>query len=307
MEECRRLWIQKPAACFFDEWWVREAFAESYMRPLYVLVAEAGGKPVGFLPLCWIEESRCFGCFPGETWRSKTWLEQNTLRASGWRAVRELLNAVPGDAHLRYLSAEPWHVRENAIREDEVGYLFLPEQYGYDFDRYWQTFSRKSRKQLSAEMNAISSPGLSFRYDCPADAETMFRMNLEGFGSYSYFSDNRFLSSFETLMKRLLKRGMLRITTVLIGGRVAAVDIGAVWNRTYTVLAGGTSREFPGVAKVINFQHLKWACRERFDTVDFLCGDFGWKARFHLLPRPLYELRIADSLAIKDSKTLAYA
>jgi CelD/BcsL family acetyltransferase involved in cellulose biosynthesis len=77
---------------------------------------------------------------------------------------------------------------------------------------------------------------------------------------------------------------------VLVGGKVAAVDIGAVWGSTYTVLAGGTQPDFPGIAKLINLHHIEWACNQNFMEVDFLCGDFNWKNRFHLTPRPLYEI-----------------
>jgi CelD/BcsL family acetyltransferase involved in cellulose biosynthesis len=56
------------------------------------------------------------------------------------------------------------------------------------------------------------------------------------------------------------------------------------------VVAGGAAREFTGVAKLINFHHLEWACRERLREVDFLCGEFNWKNRFHLMSRPLYKM-----------------
>ena len=59
------------------------------------------------------------------------------------------------------------------------------------------------------------------------------------------------------------------------------------------MLAGGTNHEFPGVAKLINFHHLEIACHQRFDSVDFLCGDFGWKRRFRLVARPLYQITLA--------------
>ena len=85
---------------------------------------------------------------------------------------------------------------------------------------------------------------------------------------------------------------MLRITTLLLGGRIAAVDAGAVWNGQYTVLAGGTNGDFPGVAKMINFHHIGWACAERLEVVDFLCGDFGWKRRFHLQSCLLFKIHV---------------
>jgi CelD/BcsL family acetyltransferase involved in cellulose biosynthesis len=221
-----------------------------------------------------------------------------------------LLDAAPESTYLRYLSPEPWHAADERIVEDEVGYLFLPGVYGYDFQDYLHLFSGKTWKKIAKEMERVSAPGLSFRYDHLQDLTKMFQMNLETFGSTSYFSDARFLGSFETMISRLHENEMLRITTVLIGGKIAAIDVGALWENTYTVLAGSTSPEFRGVAKLINFHHLEWACGERIDSVDFLCGDFGWKERFHLTPRPLYEIMLSGSQAGESNagdKARAYA
>jgi CelD/BcsL family acetyltransferase involved in cellulose biosynthesis len=120
----------------------------------------------------------------------------------------------------------------------------------------------------------------------------MFRLNLECFQERSYFSDRRFLKSFENLAAWLRTNNLLRLITVLIGGEIAAVDLGAFWRSTYTVLAGGTHPDFPGVAKLINLHHMQWACQQKLATVDFLCGEFNWKKRFHLTARPLYEVFI---------------
>ena len=131
-------------------------------------------------------------------------------------------------------------------------------------------------------------------------------MNLESYGEMSYFYDPSFLDSFEKLVVWLHQKKMLRTTTLLLGGTVAAVDIGAVWNNTYTVLAGATSPEFQGVAKMMNFHHLEWSCLQRLDMVDFLCGDFGWKQRFHLAARPLYELNIFPKYnTVQESETFS--
>jgi CelD/BcsL family acetyltransferase involved in cellulose biosynthesis len=75
------------------------------------------------------------------------------------------------------------------------------------------------------------------------------------------------------------------------------VDMGAVWNSTYTVLAGGTHPDFPGVAKLINLHHMEWACHQELGEVDFLCGEFNWKQRFHLMPRPLYKIIVSRAQA----------
>ena len=255
-------------------------------------MAEDHGKLCGLLALSWIEEKQCFGHFPGETWQGKTWLEQNRIAARDIDVFKTLLAHLPDETKIRYLTRESMLLDEEAMRLDEIGYMFFPRQYGYSFKKYMQQFSGKSRKKLGRELDHLKAPGLSIRHDRLSDVDLMFRMNLEAFGEWSYFNDSRFMHAFEDLLAWLHKKRLLRVTTILLGGKAAAVDVGALWGSSYTVLAGGTHPEFPGVAKLINFHHLEWACFQRLEEVDFLCGNFGWKERFHLTPQPLYQIHI---------------
>lgn len=255
---------------------------------------------VGLLPLSRTDDPGDFGFFPGELWAGKTWLEQNEITARDLRVAEALLDHVPGPAHLRYMPHSPLLAECRDLSVDEIGYLFLPGRYRHDFNAYMAEFSTKSRKKIGREIDALTAPGIAFRHDDIRDVDHFFRLNLGAFGGRSYFSDPRFLKSFEKLIAWLFANDMLRITTVLIGGRIAAVDVGALLatprsGAAYTVLAGGTDPEFPGIAKRINFHHMEWACSMQLDQVDFLCGDFGWKERFHLTPRPLYQVRIPEA------------
>jgi hypothetical protein len=291
LEEAKRLWQRHwPKERLFDLWPVRACFQSQFNYSPYFLVARQNGRFCGMLALSWIDEEQCFGHFPGEIWQGKTWLEQNKILAEDAATASALLNHIPDTAKIRYLTGSPFLQRDSMVDLDEVGYLFFPQQYDYSFQQYLKTFSGKSLKKIKHEINRLAAGGLSYRYNCYADIEHMFRMNLDSFKEYSYFNDRRFFKAFEKLAAWLQANNLLRITTVLIGGRMAAVDIGAVWNSTYTVLAGGTDPDFPGIAKLINFHHLEWACQQRLDEVDFLCGDFNWKTRFHLTPRPLYKI-----------------
>lgn len=292
-EECARIWQNSwPRTCLFDLWEVRQCFAGSYKRPPYFILAEDRGGIAGLLALSRVDEAGCYAHFPGETWQAKTWLEQNKILAGSPAVLAGLLDSVPGPTHLRYLTQDSVPLQKTPVAVDEVGYLFFPGAYTFSFPHYLAQFSGKSRKKLARELDAMQQRGVVYRFDQAADIRLLFRMNLEAFGERSYFYDPAFLDSFEKLAAWLLRNDMLRITTIVLGGTVAAVDIGAVWRKTYTVLAGATNPEFPGVAKMINFHHLERACRERFEMVDFLCGDFGWKQRFHLSARPLYEMYI---------------
>jgi len=307
LDECRRIWEWFwPAERVFDLWPVRECFARHYGHRPHFLLAERDGTVEGVLPLAWIGDAGYYGYFPGETCHARTWLEENRIPASSPGVLHALVEALPGPAQVRYLLRED--LPDNAdFGLDEIGYLFLPGEHGYSFDSYRGLFSGKSRKRLDRELAGLEAHGLSVRLDQLADVDALFRMNLEAFGEQSFFADPRFLRSFEDLAAWLYDRKLLRVTTVCLGGEIAAIDIGASWRRTHVVMAGGTRPEFPGVAKLINFQHLRWACEARLDRIDFLCGDFGWKERFHLTPRPLYMLverrnpqRRDDGLAARD-------
>ena len=301
LNECARIWAKAwPQLCIFDLWEVRASFASCFDSKPYFIVAEEFGQIQGVLALSWIEESQCYGHFPGETWQAKTWLEQNKIPARSKQVLDAMFESIPGPLHLRYLTPDCIPEGSFPLAVDEVGYLFFPGNYDYSFDRYMLEFSGKSRKNLGREIANLQSGGVTYRHDHCADIEWMFRRNLESFGEASYFSDPRFLASYEKLVAWLFDNNLLRVTTVFLGGEIAAVDIGTVWNRGYTVLAGGTSPEYPGVAKIINLHHLEWACQQRLQVVDFLCGDFGWKKRFHLSSRPLYEIyqKSAPSLSV---------
>ena len=291
LEAARGLWQRHwPQQCLFDLWPVRYCFQSQFNYMPYFIVASENHKFRGMLALSWIDEQQCYGNFPGEVWHGKTWLEQNKILASDPEVFSALVNHIPGMAKVRYLTHDPRLAGDSGAVVDEVGYLFYPQQYDFSFQTYMQSFSGKSRKKMRSELNRLTDGGVSYRYDCFDDLAHLFRMNLDNFKEQSYFYDARFLRAFENLLAWLQANKMLRVTTVLMGGRIAAVDVGAVWNRSYTVLAGGTHPDFPGVAKLINFHHIEWACRQRLKEVDFLCGEFNWKNRFHLTARPLYRM-----------------
>jgi len=259
---------------------------------LFFVVAEGGGRIAGLLPLARIPETGGFALFPGETWHGHTWLEQNRILATDADILCDMLDAVPGDAHLRYLRPDSIPPEYERAVVDEINYRFHPAQSGFSYDAYLAAFGGKARKKINRELDALRASGVEWRLDHAPDLERLFAMNLEAFGGESYFSDPRFLDGFHNLAALLADRGALRITTALVGGREAAIDMGALWDGCYTLLAGGTRREFPGVAKLINLHHIERACRERIETVDFLCGDFGWKERFHLSPHPLLQITL---------------
>ena len=287
---CRQIWQSVwPVENIFDNWEVRYCFERSYNRPPCFIVAEDGGTTLGLLALSWVEEDGRFCHFPGEIWSGKTWLEQNRIIFKNRDIALSLLEKIEGDFHIRYLTPDSVFSNGCDFEADEKAYMFYPGHYNYSFNEYLNQFSGKSRKKIFSELSKLEAKKITYHYNRLEDIDHLFRMNLSNFGLNSYFHDNRFLRAFEYLIEWLSKEGYLRITTVLIGGEMAAVDLGAVFEKNYTLLAGGTNPEFKGVAKLINFHHMEYACDEHLKQVEFLCGDFGWKERFHLVPSQLYQ------------------
>jgi hypothetical protein len=289
LEEGRRIWnLLWSRRNLFDLWDVRICFQEPFARTPRFLIAEDHKRPVGLLPLSWIEENSSFGYFPGETWKGRTWLEQNRIPAV-WLPIRQSLwDAAPNNTELRYLHEETTASLTGTMI-DEIGYHFYPHLHGYDFNRYWGLFSRKSRKQIGALIENFEAMGSRIQLNSREDIPWMFEKNLKKYGRLSYFHDARFLDGFERLLSFLDRQRMLRVTTIRIRGHRAAVDVGAVFRNRYTVLAGATDPDFLGIAKMINLFHIKWGCAQHLERIDFLCGDFGWKERFHLHQHPLYQ------------------
>ena len=286
LEEARFLWeTLMPREVVTDLWEVRNCFHRHFRRPVHFITGECAGRSAGLLPLSWVEEVGMYAYFPGETWHGKTWLEQNVIVGD---ELSRLLDAVPGPYHIRYLSPRcvPGGSGQNAV--DEIGYLFTPPVYDYDMDRYLESFSGKTLKRIRREIQGIRDKGLSWRYDHTQDIDLMITMNISRFGRDSYFSDPRFRKGFMEMLRIFADEGWLRITTALLHGNAAAVDIGVLYRGVYTLMAGGTDPGFPGIAKVINMHHMERACEERIREVDFLCGDFNWKKMFHLRERPLF-------------------
>lgn len=308
VDECRRLWEQFiPPHHLTDLWDVRTCFHRYFNRKLLFVVAKEAGRTVGFIPLSWIPENNYYGYFPGEVWGGKTWLEQNRLMARDkdvLAGMLDWLNRQKIQFHLRYLLSDP-HLPPDLSVVDEIGYLFCPPPLRYDIDKYFGLFSRKSEKAIRREVGRFYERDLTVRLDEFADFDLMVRMNVERFGTYSYFAEERFTASFRQLACFLREKGWLKITAFIIEGTPAAVDMGAVYNGVYTLLAGGTHAGYPGIAKVINLHHMKKSCEERYREADFLCGDFSWKKIFHLSPRPLYLIsNITEGHHVKSQESV---
>jgi hypothetical protein len=294
LDACRRLWKQfiRPVN-LSDLWEFRICFQNHYQHsPCFILLEDEAGI-AGMLPLSYLRREERFIFFPGETWHGRSWLERTPYYLRESRFIADLFQACPDNTCLRYLEPST-ELADSSLKPDEMSYLLFPQQMQFCFDTYLCRFATKRLKAIQREIQSILQPGWEAKIDRLVDFDTMVRWNLNRFDSESYFVDPRFRESFRDVMGYLHRQGWLRMTSLIIGNETAAIDLGAVYNRTYTVFVGGTHSGYPGVAKAINMHHLKFAFNRQMAKVDFLCGDFFWKKLWHLDEVPLFQFDTTD-------------
>jgi MFS family permease len=269
--ERRRFWdALQPQECLFDLWSVRECFARRFGSEPHFLVAERDGRAVGLLALSRTPNADGFLQYPGETWRGGALArtEQNSGRESVGRGGASCARA-GGDAPAVPRGGDT-AVRTAPARRD--GLRVLPG-----------TIRLRRRRRpldaLGADAQADRRRGRTARSRGRGLPPRLPR------GPRRAVRDEPSVVRRRLVLPRPALSGELRGSRRDAqcernaspdgrprGGRVAAVDIGGVYRNGYTLLAGGTAPEFPGVAKLMNLHHIRRTCAERLRFADFLSG-----------------------------------
>ena len=311
VEQCQQLWqcLVRPKYVS-DRWEFRLCFHDFFRyQPCFLLMEDHRGIS-GMLPLSYADDLDMFVFFPGEIWAGKTWLERTPCFTRESHDLRDLLSACPDRTLLRYIEL-PRDFTSEEMSLDEFGYTLYPRHLGYDISRYGQRFSRKKFKSILKVIQSYDNMHCTFHFNRLQDFDVLVDMSLRQFGPQSYLNDSRFREGSGRMMHFLHQNKLLRLVSLEINGRIAAVDLGAVYRGIYTVFLGGTDPEFPSIAKLMNMHHIDFSCRERLSKIDFLCGDFHWKKLWHLDPEPLYKyespLLIGAETAVRGHTPLSVA
>jgi hypothetical protein len=305
LETCKQLWNALiPVSVVSDIWEFRMCFHRQYgHRPCFMILEDADGI-LGMMPLSYTDCGNTIGFFPGEIWNEKTWLERTPFYVRDRGVLDELFYSCPEGTYLRYMEA-PQEPYSHLLALDEVGYVLYPSELDFKLESYSGRFSNKKFKGIIKVIDSIKGQDSRFYVNRLEDFDTLVNMNIQNFGENSYLHDCRFRVSWQDVIHFLHKNGWLRMISLEIMGKTVAVDIGSLYNGVYTVYLGGASRDFPGVAKVMNMYHIEYALQDRIFKVDFLCGDFHWKKLWHLTPEPLYKFvapALVDEYAVNTEQ-----
>ncbi len=298
LKECEKLWrlLIRPKSVS-DLWEFRLSFHRYFNhKPCFLLFEDRKGI-AGMVPLSYVKNLDLFVFFPGELWKDKTWIERTPIYVREPGLIPNLLHSCPDRTYLRYMETlNAWDLPELSM--DEIGYVLYPHDLGTDLTRYRARFSNKKMKAILKVIGSYTE-NASFHLNRLEDFDRIVDMSMKYYGQDSYLYDSRLREGFGDIMCFLQQRGWLRMVSLEIQGKTVAVDLGALWQGTYTVFLGGADREVPGVAKVMNMHHIEFACEKGISKVDFLCGDFHWKKLWHLDPEPLFKF-VGPGLHIED-------
>jgi hypothetical protein len=299
LSACEKLWrYYLKTESVSDLWEFRICFHKHFGNSPHFLILEDPQGIAGILPLSIVDETETAVFFPGEMWQGKTWIERTPIYLRDSDLFKDLLSSCPERSLLRYIDfkKEPPSAEMNP---DETGYVLYPKRLNYDLTTFKQRFSNKRFKAILKTIESYKNMGCVFHLNRMEDFDIMVDMNIKQFGDQSFMADPRFRESFRDAMEFLYSGKLLRMVSVEIKGAIAAVDLGALYRGIYTVFLGGTHKDFPGIAKLINMYHIESSINERFHKIDFLCGDFHWKKLWHLDPELLY--RYASTLTASES------
>lgn len=288
MDKCEQLWktfiIPK---CVSDLWEFRLCFHKHFHHKPVFLVMEDQSGIAGLVPMSYVQKLDTYFMFPGEIWNNRTWLERTPVYVRDDYSINDLLKACPENSYLRYLEISDGSM-DYDFSEDEIGYVMYPVDLDCNIDYYFKRFSNKKLKAINKVIRSYSDQGCEIYINRMEDYNRLVDMSIQQFGSRSFMYDKRFQRSFNDVLKFLHSNKMLRIISCVIGGELVAVDIGAIYKGIYTVFLGGTDSRFPGIAKLMNMNHIQYSFSEKLNKIDFLCGDFHWKLLWHLDQEVLY-------------------
>ena len=186
--------------------------------------------------------------FPGEIWKNKTWLERTPVYAINRDILYRLLASCTERTYLRYIECDSDYLPDY-VSADETGYVMYPGRLDFEKLNYRSRFSSKKFKSILKDVNNILSMGAVFHINRVKDFELLVEMSIERYGEDSYLQDCRFRNSFKDVIRLLNRMDCLRMVSLEIEGNTVAVDVGAVYNGTYTVFLGGVFSRIQGAGE----------------------------------------------------------
>jgi len=294
LDRCRQLWQEfSPYNNLFDTWDFRASFYHGYQPRLHFIVLK-NGENLGLLPLQYEKDRGDRGKY---FWFGSWWQEETTFFVKDPLYTPILLSLAPQPLLLNAISLDTvfWARDYLDFKMDDPKYILNLEGVN-SLDDYLATFKRVKRKSLKRAKRDIEALHPEIIVNHFSDFDYLVQLSLDRFhqkGEDADWEDPRRVETFREVIRRGQKGNeyQVRMLTVKIGGRVAGVDLIALYKDCYLPLKCGYDvASFPGIGNFVNLYEVEDALSLGMKKMDFLEIGYGWKDQwFEALPLFKYE------------------
>lgn len=282
INRCFSLWQQfSQPQNLFDTWEFRYAFWKAYQYKLHFILLKTQKENVALLPLWYEPDEKRY------TWFGSVWQEENNFFVKNPVLVPLILNICPSPLFLNAISIESYNKINNFmdLKPDDPKYVLDLKKYT-DVDSFLGNLKKKRRYNLRRDKRIIESQNPRILIDNFVDYTTLIELCIKRFaekGEDTDWDDPRRIAAFKQVIElgKMGKSYAVRMITVIIKNRVAAVDLIATYNGCYYPLKCGYDvRRFPGIGNFMNLYEIDDALKLAMNKMDFLEVDYGWKNKW---------------------------
>jgi len=277
---CFELWKKfSPRKTLFDVWEFRLAFYKAYKYKPCFLLLKNRSQELALLPLWYEDDTQRYCWFGGD------WQEEVRFFSKRPNYIPILLSLAPSPLLLNAIAQDAIRPLKREVRfeEDEPKYILDLSKFRNHED-YLATIKKKTRQNLRRNRKKIEAQNPEIVIDNLSDFEHLVRLSEERFKQKreeTDWKDARRVEAFRQVIKLAGESYKVRMITVLIGKKIAGVDLIALFNGCYyTLRCGYNVRSFPGIGSFFNLLEIDDAIGLGMKKVDFLQDSYEWKNLF---------------------------
>lgn len=286
LSRCQQLWQRfSPQKSLFDTWNFRWAFWLGYRHQPYFMTILFKDEPVACLPLWYENDNNEF------RWFGSWWQEDNTFLSINESLIPIMLKVLPKPTLLNAISCPPETANRFKFALDDPKYI-LHLGGLTSADDFLTRFRKKRRYNLKRDRRKILAQNPKTIFNRFSDLKHLIKLSMDRFhakGEDSDWEDPGRVKTFEAVISSA-KEYQPRMITTEIKGKIAGVDLMAIYNNTYYLLKCGYDiQNFPGIGNYTNLLQIDDALRiGGMEKMDFLEIGYGWKEKL-LEEVPLYQ------------------
>ncbi|MBU1085167.1 MAG: GNAT family N-acetyltransferase [Candidatus Beckwithbacteria bacterium] len=292
IDQALYLWQKfSQSQTLFDTFEFRLAFFEAYNPRLHLVTLKNPNEIVGLLPLQYEEDTQKY------YWFGSWWQEESKFLVKDELYIPLLLAVSPSPVNLNAISFDVpnWIKKVIDFKADDPKYI-LKLDLIKSLDDYLATLKKKKRYNLRRDLRIIEALKPEIIIDNFSDFDGLIELSKKRFsekGEETDWKDPRRVDAFRKVIEFGRKKISyeVRMITVKIGSKLAAVDLVAIFNNCYyPIKCGYNVKDFPGIGNYVNLLEIKDAIELGLSKMDFLEIGYGWKDKwFESVPLLKYE------------------